>query len=43
MVVVLAAFMFPVLIIWLLAEYVTGDVPIDLNNPAFSNETVANA
>jgi cytochrome c5 len=40
MVVVLAAFVFPVLIIWLLGKYVTGDVPIDQNSRAFSNETV---
>lgn len=41
MVVVLAAFVFPVLIIWLLGKYVTGDIPIDQNSPVFSNEVVA--
>lgn len=41
MVVVLAAFVFPVLIIWLLGKYVTGDIPIDQNSLAFSNEVVA--
>lgn len=40
-VVVLAAFVFPVLIIWLLGKYVTGDTPIDPNSLAFSNEAVA--
>lgn len=41
MVVVLAAFVFPVLIIWLLGKYVTGDIPIDQNSPVFSDEVVA--
>ncbi len=40
MVVVLAAFVFPVLIIWLLGKYVTGDPPIDPNSLAFSGEAV---
>jgi cytochrome c5 len=41
MVVVLAAFVFPVLIIWLLGKYVTGDIPIDQNSRVFSDEVVA--
>ena len=41
MVVVLAAFVFPVLIIWLLGKYVTGDTPIDQNSPVFSDKVVA--
>lgn len=41
MVVVLAAFVFPVLIIWLLGKYVTGDIPIDQNSLVFSDEVVA--
>ena len=39
--VLLAAFIFPIAIIMLLAEFVTGDIPIDLNNPVFSDENVA--
>ncbi|MDQ3184930.1 MAG: c-type cytochrome [Pseudomonadota bacterium] len=35
-----AAFVFPIAIILLLAEFVTGDVPVDQNNPVFSNEAV---
>lgn len=39
-VVLLAAFVFPVTIILLLAQFVTGDVPIDLDNPVFSDAAV---
>ena len=39
--VVTAAFVFPVLIIWLLGKFITGDPPIDPNNRAFSEEAVA--
>ena len=39
--VLLAAFIFPIAIILLLAELVTGDIPVDLNNPVFSDESVA--
>ncbi len=39
--VVVAAFVFPVLIIWLLGKFITGDAPIDPNSPAFSEEAVA--
>ncbi|MEO6823961.1 MAG: c-type cytochrome [Nitrosospira sp.] len=39
--VLLAAFIFPVVIIMLLAQYVTGDPEVDQNNPAFSDEAVA--
>lgn len=38
--VLLAAFVFPVTIIMLLAQFVTGDVPIDQNNPIFSEAAV---
>jgi cytochrome c5 len=41
MMVVVAAFVFPVLIIWLLGKLVTGDAPIDPNSRAFSEEAVA--
>ena len=33
--VLLAAFIFPVVIIMLLAQYVTGDTEVDQNNPVF--------
>jgi cytochrome c5 len=39
--VLLAAFIFPIAIILLLAELVTGDIPVELNSPVFSNESVA--
>lgn len=39
--VLLAAFIFPIAIILLLAELVTGDIPVDLDNPVFSDESVA--
>ena len=39
--VVAAAFVFPVLILWLLGKLITGDPPIDPNNRAFSDEAVA--
>jgi cytochrome c5 len=39
--VLLAAFIFPVVIIMLLAQYVTGDTEVDQNNPVFSDEAVA--
>ncbi|MDN5835773.1 MAG: c-type cytochrome [Nitrosospira sp.] len=39
--VLLAAFAFPVAIIMLLAQYVTGDPSVDPNNPKFSDEAVA--
>lgn len=38
--VLLAAFVFPVMIILLLAQFVTGDVPIDQDNPIFSDAAV---
>ncbi|MGH8684354.1 MAG: c-type cytochrome [Nitrosospira sp.] len=38
--VLLAAFVFPVTIILLLAQFVTGDVPIDQDNPIFSDAAV---
>lgn len=39
--VLVAAFVFPITIIMLLAKLVTGDVPIDENNAAFSQKAVA--
>lgn len=39
-VVLLAAFVFPVTIIMLLAQFVTGDVPVDQNNLVFSDAAV---
>ena len=39
--VVLAAFLFPVVIIFLLAQLVTGDMDVDHSSPAYSDEAVA--
>ncbi|MBA4142601.1 MAG: cytochrome c5 family protein [Nitrosospira sp.] len=39
--VVIAAFAFPVVIILLVAQLVTGDRPIDQNSPVYSDEAVA--
>jgi len=39
--VVVAAFVFPVLIIMLLGHLVVGNAPIDLNSPGFSDQAVA--
>ncbi|HVW64951.1 MAG TPA: c-type cytochrome [Nitrosospira sp.] len=38
--VLIAAFAFPIAIIILLAKLATGDVPIDENNPAFSDKAI---
>ncbi|MBN9124637.1 MAG: cytochrome c5 family protein [Nitrosospira sp.] len=40
--VLISAFAFPIAIILLLAKLATGDVPIDENNPAFSDKAIAN-
>lgn len=39
--VIVAAFVFPVLIIMLLGHLATGNVSVDRSNPAFSDQTVA--
>lgn len=39
--VVVAAFVFPVLIIMLLGHFATGNIPVDRSNPAFSDQAVA--
>lgn len=39
--VLLAAFIFPIAIIMLLAHFVTSDTPVDPTNPVFSDEAVA--
>ncbi|SEL59429.1 c-type cytochrome [Nitrosovibrio tenuis] len=39
--VLVAAFVFPVLIIMLLGHFATGNPPIDRDNPAFSDQAVA--
>ncbi|SEP34810.1 c-type cytochrome [Nitrosovibrio sp. Nv6] len=39
--VIVAAFVFPVMILWLLGKFITGDAPIDPNSRAFSDEAVA--
>ena len=39
--VLLAAFIFPIAIIMLLAHFVTGDTPVDQTNPIFSDAAVA--
>lgn len=39
--VIVAAFVFPVLIIMLLGHFATGNIPVDRSNPAFSDQAVA--
>lgn len=39
--VLVAAFVFPVLIIMLLGHFATGNIPVDRSNPAFSDQAVA--
>ncbi|HTJ54432.1 MAG TPA: c-type cytochrome [Nitrosospira sp.] len=39
--VIVAAFVFPVLIIMLLGHLATGNVPVDRSNPAFSDQAIA--
>ena len=39
--VIVAAFVFPVLIIMLIGHLVTGNPPVDSDSPAFSNQAVA--